>query len=195
MFGLFEKNPTRKQTARALYDVLNDQARQEAFYRDYGVADTVDGRFDLICLHSFLVMSRMQLEGKEGQRMSQALFDVLFKQFEYALREMGIGDLSVPRHVKRMMNAYKGRFFAYQEALKVDDNGMLREVIRRNLFGMDDTVESETLKVIADYIRTNHKHIAVMSLDQLLEAKNVFSHNIVEGRKKNETGNTSRMVA
>lgn len=195
MFGLFEKNPARKQVARGLYDVLNEQARQQAFYNDYGVADTVDGRFDLICLHSFLVMSRLHQEGKEGQRVSQALFDVLFKQFEYALREMGIGDLSVPRHVKRMMKAYKGRFFAYQEALSADDDGMLREVVKRNLFGLDDSVAPQVLEVIATYIRANHKHIIAMPSEQLFEAKNVFSHNIVEGVKDNEASNTSRMVA
>lgn len=195
MFGLFGKKAIYKETALQLYGALNIQSRKMVFYTRCGVPDTTEGRFDVICLHSFLIMSRLQREGKEGDYVSQALFDVIFRQFERALREMGVGDLSVPRHVKRMMTAYKGRYYAYEGALKNKDNTMLAEVIKRNVFGHDDAVGNLILNELADYMRTNHEYINQMCYETFIEGQNLFTYDFFEGEAKDDKKNRTRMAA
>ena len=100
-----------KVTARAagLYGAVVAQARQVVFYRDLGVPDTVDGRFELIVLHMVLLLRRLNREGDDGAALRQALFDVLLDDMDRSLREMGVGDLGVGRRVKAMGKAFYGR--------------------------------------------------------------------------------------
>ena len=78
-----------------LYGHIVAQARNEAFYTRFGVADTVEGRFDLITLHMFIVLRRLKDLEKEGGKLSQDLFDVMFADMDKNMREMGLGDLRV----------------------------------------------------------------------------------------------------
>lgn len=136
-----------KETARTLYAALVAQARRPVFYESLGVPDTVDGRFDNIALHAFMVMRAVP-----GMTPSvrQALFDVMFRDFERACREMGIGDLSVPRHVKRMMTAFKGRFFAYEQA--INDPQMMRDALVRNLYRKVEGVDINHVNAVSHYV-------------------------------------------
>ena len=78
------------------------QARQPGFYRDCGVPDSVDGRFELIALHTFLVLHRLKADATDTEALGQALFDVMFQDMDQSLRELGAGDLGVGPRVKRM---------------------------------------------------------------------------------------------
>ena len=111
-----------------------EQARQAAFFTDCGVPDTVDGRFELICLHAFLYLHRLKSERPEAEPIAQAFFDAMFIDMDRALREMGVGDLSVGREVKRMARAFYGRVRAYEEGLAGDDDA-LAAALCRNLYG------------------------------------------------------------
>ena len=91
------------------------QARQPVFYESYGVPDSVDGRFEMIALHCYLLMRRLQAAGDKA--LSQKLFDIFFVSMDQSLREMGVGDLAVPKHMKRMMNGFNGRADGYEQAL------------------------------------------------------------------------------
>lgn len=106
----------RRERGDKLYAAIVAQARSESFYRDCGVPDTVDGRFDLIVLHTYIVLDRLRAEGEAGRKLSQQLFDTLFDDMDRSLREMGVGDLSVGKHVKRMASGFYGRMKAYDEA-------------------------------------------------------------------------------
>ena len=82
------------------------QSRDPAFYEALGVADSVDGRFDLISLHTILVIERLEQFGKPGRKLAQTLFDTMFVTMDFTLREMGVGDLGVPKHMQKMMKAF-----------------------------------------------------------------------------------------
>ncbi len=148
--GLFRRSRWLDRADR-LYGCVVAQARLPAFYRDHGVPDTLDGRFDMICLHVVLVLRRLRREGRRGGKLGQALLDVMIDDMDQSLREMGVGDLGVGRRVKEMAKAYYGRAAAYEAALDAAD-GSLADALRRNLYGTTDA-GPEQLAAMAAYTR------------------------------------------
>ncbi|HLY54288.1 MAG TPA: ubiquinol-cytochrome C chaperone family protein [Stellaceae bacterium] len=120
-----------RHAARIAYAAIVARARAPGFYAARGVPDTLDGRFELIALHAFLVLHRLRAE-PAAQGFAQALFDAMFQDMDRGLREMGTGDLSVGKQVKRMATGFYGRIDAYQAGLAAGDP---TEALRRNLFG------------------------------------------------------------
>lgn len=131
--GLFKRDPS-VAPARALYAQVVEQARLPGFYRDLGVPDTLDGRFDMIVLHAFLVLHRLKAEGQAQGPVGQALFDLMFADMDASLRELGVGDLSVGKKIKQMATGFYGRVAAYEEGLASGEDALAR-ALRRNLYG------------------------------------------------------------
>ncbi|HNQ92101.1 MAG TPA: ubiquinol-cytochrome C chaperone family protein [Alphaproteobacteria bacterium] len=155
MFGFLQsKRRTTLETARNLYDLIMDASRQKWFYKDGMVPDTVEGRFEILTLHVGLVVNRLCKPdmGKEGRVLAQTLFDVMFRNLDWSLREMGVGDLAVPRRVKKMMESFKGRTFAYDEALK-SGSGEIKHALIRNMYGKVAEPHAAQLDVMADYVQ------------------------------------------
>ncbi len=132
IFPLFRRR-MRPDTISSLYGMIVAQARLPCFYREYAVADTVNGRFDLLVLHLAAVLDRL---GEEPQLrdLGQALFDRFCQDMDHNLREMGIGDLAVPKAMQRMGEAFYGRAQAYKAALASGDD-VLAEALTRNIYG------------------------------------------------------------
>jgi cytochrome b pre-mRNA-processing protein 3 len=114
--ALFGRDP-RQDDADRLYAGIVARAREPVFYSELEVPDTVDGRFELVALHAFLVLQRLKAERAAAKALAQAVFDLMFADFDRALREMGTGDLSVGKEVRRMAEAFYGRVAAYERAL------------------------------------------------------------------------------
>ena len=123
----------RRQVANiaALYGMIVAQARSPSFYREWGVPDSVEGRLDMIVLHLVLVLRALGT----GSAVSQQLFDHFCRDIDGNLREMGIGDLAVPKHMQRLGEAFYGRAKAYETALDAGDATALEAAIARNVFG------------------------------------------------------------
>ena len=115
---------------RSAYEAIVAAARHPVFYADWGVADTIDGRFDMITLHTFLVLDR--LKGSE-EVFRQRLVDELFSDMDRSLREMGVGDLSVGKKVRKMAEVFYGRVAAYDQAL-AGSRDALEAALARNVF-------------------------------------------------------------
>ncbi len=146
----FRRNP-QEARARALYQRVVAQARQPGFYRDCGVPDSVDGRFELIALHAFLVLHRLKADPGDTEALGQALFDVMFQDMDQSLRELGASDLGVGPRVKRMAQGLYGRIAAYEAGLS-GPAAELEAALRRNLFGTV-TPEPEQVRAMAAYLR------------------------------------------
>lgn len=116
-FNQFRKPPLAPRgTIETIYGMIVTQAREPWFYRDLGVPDTVNGRFDLLLMHLWLVLRRLRaVEGESG--LSQALFDHFCTDMDDNLREMGVGDLTVPKRMRAFGEAFYGRTAAYDLAL------------------------------------------------------------------------------
>ena len=107
-----------RDTIEAIYGMIVTQAREPLFYRDLGVPDTVNGRFDLLVLHLWMVLRRLRAEG--GAALCQALFDRFCEDMDANLREMAVGDLTVPKRMQAFGEAFYGRSAAYDLAIAND---------------------------------------------------------------------------
>jgi cytochrome b pre-mRNA-processing protein 3 len=103
-------------TIEGIYGMIVTRAREPLFYRDLGVPDTVNGRFDLLLMHLWLVLRRLKSVGS-GTALSQALFDHFCADMDDNLREMGVGDQAVPKRMRAFGEAFYGRTAAYDMAL------------------------------------------------------------------------------
>lgn len=131
-FGLLGRRHER--AGFSLYTSAVMAARQPFWYERLGVADTLDGRFDLIGLHVYLVIRQLQNAPKPGPELAQAVFDAMFSDMDLNLREMGVGDLSVGKRVKTMWEAFHGRANAYGAALDQGDATALAVALGRNVW-------------------------------------------------------------
>jgi cytochrome b pre-mRNA-processing protein 3 len=133
---IFQRLLGRKaRPVETLYSAIVTAARQHRFYAEWGVPDTVDGRFEMIVLHLFLVLDRL-LGEKDHEQLAQALTDQFFADMDRSLREMGVGDLSVGKKVRKMAEAYYGRVTAYGKA--IDGAGHEFELaLARNVFASE----------------------------------------------------------
>lgn len=122
-----------RRTARSLYGSIVTQARQGAFYARWGVADTAEGRFEMVALHLVIVLQRLTREGKPGHRLGQALTEAFVVDLDDTLREMTVGDMAVPRHVKRAVAAVYDRHAAYAAALGGGDDDALQAALQAQL--------------------------------------------------------------
>lgn len=119
----------------AAYAAILAAARRPAFFRGMGVADTLDGRFDLLCVHAFLALRRLRrIDSGESRAFAQALFDAMFADMDAALRQIGVSDLKVGREVKAMAKAFLGRVEAYEAGLAAGDAASLQASLLRNVY-------------------------------------------------------------
>ena len=147
-------------TIEAIYGMIVAQAREPVFYRDFRVPDTVNGRFDMVLLHLWLVLRRLRpVEG--GAVLSQALFDHFCSDMDANLREMGIGDLTVPKRMQKFGEAFYGRAAAYDAALEAGAEP-LAQALCKNVFDGRDIAPARRLAAYAD--------AAIAALGQLDDA-------------------------
>jgi cytochrome b pre-mRNA-processing protein 3 len=114
MLNLLRKGAARKQEARRLYDDLVSRARAPVFFAGFGVADSMDGRFDLLAFHAWLALKALKAAGQDES--AQGLTDLIFTGFDEAMREQGAGDMGLGHKLKKFANAFYGRLTAYDGA-------------------------------------------------------------------------------
>jgi cytochrome b pre-mRNA-processing protein 3 len=131
---LFRRAP-RGDTIAALYGTIVAQARAPGFYQVYAVPDTVNGRLEMVMLHAVLVLLRLEGEAAPLRALGQELFDHFCRDMDDSMREMGVGDLAVPRRMRRIGTAFYGRLAAYRGALAAPGDGALAAALERNVFG------------------------------------------------------------
>jgi cytochrome b pre-mRNA-processing protein 3 len=149
------------QYAHAAYLAVVVQSRNPVFYSGWNVPDTVDGRFDIIVLHLFLVLA--VCEGDKD--FSQVLTELFFADMDRSLREMGVGDTGIGRRVQAMAQAFYGRLKAYEES--VGKEGALEDAMRRNVW-REQPAPDASVNALADYTRRNYQSLRTQPLDAVL---------------------------
>jgi cytochrome b pre-mRNA-processing protein 3 len=172
MIGRLFRRDRQAGAARELYGRIVAAARQPAFYSALSVPDSVDGRFELVALHLFLVLHRLKHAGEPAAAaLAQSLFDTAFADMDASLREMGAGDLGVGRRVKQMATGFYGRAAAYEEGLA--ETAGLEAALRRNLYGTVEPAPAE-LAAMARYLRAAAESLAHQSTQTLGEGRVEF---------------------
>lgn len=161
---LFRPRPAQV-AGRALYQRVVEQSRVPALYAGLGAPDTVEGRFEVYSLHLLLLLDRFQAEGQAAAATSQALFDTYVKGLDDALREMGVGDLSVGKKMRRLGEAIFGRAKSYRAAFAaLPDEAPLKALLGRTVYaGAEDRSDD-----LAVYVLRQRDHLKGQPADRLL---------------------------
>ena len=155
----------RRRAALCAFECIVERARDPYFYAVLRVPDTLDGRFEVLALHAFLVLNRLRRDHAETGPFAQALFDAMFADFDRALREMGAADLGVGRRVKAMARGFYGRIAAYGRGLA--DPAELAPALRRNLYGTI-TPREEDVAAVGEYLHRQAAALAEQSASSLM---------------------------
>lgn len=168
-----------KTTIEAIYGMIVAQARLPAFYQRYHVPDTVNGRFDMVLLHLWLILRRLNACAN-GAALAQALFDRFCSDMDDNLREMGVGDLTVPKRMLKFAEAFYGRTAAYDAALQAGGNELARALARNILLEPD----AGCAEPLAAYARAVIAGLAAVDDQQLLVGGWAFANPV--GRENNQ---------
>lgn len=156
MIGL--RSSGRRRIAAQLYAAAVTAARSPVLYRDLGVADTIEGRYELVVLHVVLVVRRLaESEGKRS-KLAQALIDFMASDLDRSIRELGVGDLSVGKFMRRLGEGLYGRAAAYNAALDAASPA-LQDALLRNVYG-GVTPAERVLALMTDYVHIQDRHLA-----------------------------------
>lgn len=170
---LFTPDPV-KLAAHDAYLRAVAQARKEIFYKEWQVNDTVDGRFDIILLHIFLIASRCEAQKSqpEVEGFLRALAEVFFSDMDRSLREMGSTDTGVGIRVKKMAEAFYGRLKAYEQAGAYD--AAMKEALRRNVY-REKEIPDQAVDGLASYMKRNRETLQLQPVDALVKGRVVYS--------------------
>jgi len=152
-----------KAVAQRLYAAVVEQARTPAFYLTLGAPDTMEGRFELYSLHVILLLRRLNGQGPEAAEAAQALLDAYTSALDHGLRESGVGDLSVPRRMRRLAEAVLGRAASYDASLA--DDAALQALIGRTVFAGS----AGPTAAMAAYVKCASEALSAQPLETLLE--------------------------
>jgi len=161
-FRLFRKNP-RGEVIESLYQRTAAASREPFIYLELQVPDTVEGRFEAVTLHIILVVRRLRQLPSPADEVAQDLVDRFFRHLDASLRELAVGDLAVPKRMKKLGEAFNGRSRAYIEALDRGDEASLAATLARNVLGA-----AEPAWGLAGYVRQSEAELAGFDLDRLL---------------------------
>ncbi len=166
---LFKPRPTAV-AGRALFKALSAQARQPVFYERLGVLDTLEGRFELYVLHLVLVLHRLKGEGAQAAETSQATFDAFLRNLDEGLRDMGVGDLSVGKKMRKLGEAVYGRIKGYDHAFaEADEPAALEAVIVRTVY--QDRADARAAHALARYAAAAAARLAALPLNEVIQGR------------------------
>jgi cytochrome b pre-mRNA-processing protein 3 len=168
----FHARARDRRTAKELYGAIVTQARQPRFFADGGVTDTPEGRAATIMLHLFLMLDRLDCEGVAGKALGRRIAEAFVTDIDDSLREMGVGDLAVPKNVKRAAAALYERSHAYRVALEAPGDGPLSRELCASLPGLQ--VNSQSAFDLARYVRRSREHLSHLEADEIMHGRVTF---------------------
>ena len=151
-----------------LYRAIVERARQPRWYREGMVPDTLDGRFDMVAALLTLALLRLEAEGERGRAPSALLTELFVDDMDGQLRQLGIGDIVVGKHIGKMMSALGGRLTAYRDGLA--SGGDLEGALERNLY-RGEAADRAAVTLVAQDLRAFHAALAATSFDAVREGR------------------------
>lgn len=167
------RRPKYEREAQDLYVSLVGQARRPEFYTVMAVPDTREGRFELVVLHAFLLMHRLNQDVDRTAELSQCLFDVFFADMDVSLREMGVGDTGIGKRIKHMIQNFYGRIAAYEEGLK-SGRDVLKSALERNVYDQGVIPMPSAIDMLEAYVSRERASLLAQNLEDLMQGDVLF---------------------
>ena len=167
---MFLKKKKYETSSIVIYQKIVKFSRDKIFYTKYNVPDTIDGRFDMLILITIIIVFRLSKIKDEGIELSQKIFDTVFRDLDFSLRELGAGDVSVSNNMKKLISSYMGRQKIYVKAFKNNDEKFLALAFKNNIFRNNYQKKNLILLLSKNIFKINKK------LD-LIEDKKILDGN------------------
>lgn len=160
------RNARERSVVDHVYRQIVAASRQPVFYSEWDVADTPLGRFEMISLHLFLFLHRIRGGNDALKRTAQDVTDTFFTDVDHSLRELGIGDMGVPKRMKKLAQMFYGRADAYGKAIDAEDAVSLEAALCRNV--MPEAKSWPAAKELSDYVISANRQLAALDEQTLL---------------------------
>ena len=154
MFDWFYRRRHRKETAQKIYGSIVAQSRQPAFYEDLGVADSLEGRFEILVIHLFLALAVLPGE-KEGQDLRGDLIDLFTADMDATMRELGLSDIRVPKKMRELSVALNERLSAYNRLMERLEKAVLE----------GELPSSTDIRALARFVHTIVAGMSILARD------------------------------
>lgn len=164
IFGLFGKKNSNAAIVARQYDLLTAAARRPYLYTDLDVPDTVMGRFEMLSATLILYFRRTRGSQRAGQQIAQEIIDAFFEDVDHSIRELGVGDVSVPKKMKKFASMFYGRLESYAAALDHKDRDELAAALKRNFHPQSED-QAISMLGLADYLLRVESQLAVQAED------------------------------
>jgi cytochrome b pre-mRNA-processing protein 3 len=165
--------PLARQNIGQLYGRIVTQARNPRFFEAYGLKDDFETRFELLVLHMFLILDRLEREGAPARALSQELIEYMVSDLDRNVREAGVGDVGVVKRMKHFMEAFYGRLHAYGQALEAEDRKEILRALDRNLYAATST-HLPSLEKMQNYIQRQREILRTQSLENFMQGAILF---------------------
>lgn len=163
ILSLLRKDPAR-DAADALFAAAAEAARNPVFFTHWGAPDTPEGRFEIQSLTVILLLDRLAAEGEATRKLATYVSETMFAELDAALRELGVGDLSVGRRIRKLAEGFYGRANAYRSALKENDDAALESALARNVYEVETAPHAAAL---ARYVKATAQALAAQPASRL----------------------------
>ena len=179
-----------QEIVERLHRAVMQAARHPQLFVEGGVPDTLEGRFDCLILHIVLVLRRLKalptLSQESANDLAADLVDRLFAGFDQALREIGVGDVTIPKRMKTMASAFAGRAKAYEQAF-LGNQEALGEVLARNL--VTKPLDAAQMRFWSHYIAACSDRLDMFDFAGLTSAATVFPEPEAVSGDQSQSGN------
>ena len=168
IFSLFRRSGNRAVIGRLHGDIMA-AVRQPVIYARWGVADTFEGRFEILSLMATLMVRRLAQLPAPAAEISQELTDHIFTEVDAAMREMGVGDLTVPKRIKKLASGFLGRRQVYDAALNAGSEAQFAEALSRNVYGLEPAEGAQRAFPLARYAFAVDRALAAQPLESFIK--------------------------
>jgi len=174
IWNLFKRKKANQALVERQYAEITRGARSPVFYEDMGVPDTVMGRFEMIAIHLILYLRRTGTAGPAAKGIAQDIVDAFFEDVDHSIRELGIGDMGVPKRMKKLARMFYGRAQSYGQALDAGDRDALVEALRRNIHP-DNVETAPSMQALAAWMSATAKELEDVPEDRLAAGSLIFA--------------------
>ncbi|TPW28050.1 ubiquinol-cytochrome C chaperone [Martelella alba] len=174
--GIFSSRRNNRVVVDRQYGVITATARMPCFYVEYNAPDTVMGRFEMLSVVMILFLRRTAKSGAAGKEIAQAIVDAFFMDVDYSIRELGVGDHSVPKRMKKLAGMFYGRLERYAQALEARDLSQLSRALQFNFYS--EKPDPPDMGELARWMLENTDHLA--RLDEIVVETGLVSFLVPE---------------